>query len=380
MATLPLSDSAARSRSSSNLMDLMAGKKVTVRGGFDKDTVSIRISGHPDDLEAGLQVAHLLLTEPLVEEVKAKQWVTLSAQSIEERKVTPTGTAFAKMMEMISPKDEHRLRLLEHEDLARLTVPAAQAWIDRIVREAPIEVAVVGDIDQSRAMDLVRTYIGSLPARSRMSPETLASLRSLDRPVGPMVYDEKIATKTPVAMVMVGCFGPDWTDVEDRRLLNMASRILNTRMVKRIREQEQLVYGIGVRVTPGLAFRGYGTISAGATTEPEKATRLAEVVNEMMVEFATTGPTDEEMQIVRGQISNALDEQMREPSYWEFNVADMTLRDTDLDDVNAGMAPYDAFTAAQVRDAVARYYRDDSRFTVIVRPDTEAQAGAGNGD
>jgi predicted Zn-dependent peptidase len=151
-------------------------------------------------------------------------------------------------------------------------------------------------------------------------------------------------------------------------------------MVKRIREQEQLVYGIGVRVTPGLAFRGYGTISAGATTEPEKATRLAEVVNEMMVEFATTGPTDEEMQIVRGQISNALDEQMREPSYWEFNVADMTLRDTDLDDVNAGMAPYDAFTAAQVRDAVARYYRDDSRFTVIVRPDTEAQAGAGNDD
>ena len=380
MATLPMSEPASRSRSSNDINDLMVGKKASVRGGFDKDTVSIRISGHPDDLEAGLQVAYLLLTEPLVEPVQAQKWMTLTTQSIDERKTTPQGTAYEKMVQMISPDGEQRLRLLERADLARLSVADAQAWIDRIVREAPIEVAVVGDIDESRALELVRTYLGGLPNRPRMTETTMASLRNIDRPVGPLSYDQTIATKTPVAMVMVGCFGPDWTDVEDRRLLTMASRILNTRMIKRIREQEQLVYGIGVRVSPGIAFRGYGTITAGATTEPEKATRLAEVVNEMMAEFAANGPTEEEMQIVRGQIENQLDEQMREPSYWEFSVADMNLRGTDLDDVNAGMAPYDAYTATQVRDVVSKYYRDDSRFSVIVRPDAQATAGAGSDD
>ena len=371
MATLPFSDPAARSRSSNDLTDLMVGKKVSVRGGFDADTVTLRISGHPDELATGLQVAYLLLTEPLVEPVKAQQWMVRQGQSIDERKTTAPGTAFEKMMQLISPEGEQRMRMLEHEDLKRLQVADAQAWIERIVREAPMEVAIVGDIDRAEALELVRTYLGSLSPRPRMSAETMASLRSVNRPVGPLTLDETISTKTPVAMVMVGCFGPDWTNVEDRRLLTMASRILTTRMVKRIREQEQLVYGIGVRVSPGLAYRGYGTISSSATTEPEKATRLAEVVHEMMTDFATSGPTDEEMQVVRGQIENALDEQMREPSYWEFSIGDMHLRGTDLDDVNAGPSVYDGYTPEQVRDAVARYYRDDCRYSVIVRPAAE---------
>ena len=374
MAALPLNQPASRSRSSSDLDALRAGTKVSVFGGADRDTVTIRVSGHPDDIEAGMQIAYLLLTEPLVEEVAAKKWATRESQAIDERKTTPQGVAFEEMTKLVSPPGEQRLRLLEHADLDGLTVADAQAWIDRIVRTAPIEVAVVGDMEESRAMDLVRTYVGSLPARPRMSPESLAALRTIKRPVGPLTIDETISTKTPVAMVMVGCFGPDQTDVDDRRLLNMASRILNTRMIKRIREQEQLVYGIGVRVSPGAAYKGYGMITAGATTEPQKATRLAEVVNEMMVDFATSGPTDDEMHIVRGQISNSLDEQMREPSYWEGGISDMILRQTDLDDLNAGITPYDSYTATQVRDAVARYYTDDARFSVIVRPEAQTQA------
>ncbi len=374
MAALPFNEPASRSRSASDLDELKVGKKVSVFGGSDRDTLTLRISGDPDDLETGMQIAYLLLTEPLVDEVKAKQWVTRTNQGIDERKSTPAGVAFEEMSKLVSPPGEERLRQLEHADVARLNVADAQAWIDRIVRTAPIEVAVVGDIEESRAMDLVKTYLGSLPSRERMSPESLASLRTIQRPVGPLMIDETISTKTPVAMVMVGCFGPDQTDVDDRRLLNMASRILNTRMIKRIREQEQLVYGIGVRVTPGAAYKGYGMISAGATTEPQKATRLAEVVNEMMVDFATSGPTDDEMHIVRGQLANTLDEQMREPSYWESGISDLILRQTDLDDLNAGIAPYDAFTAEQVRDVIARYYNDDARFAVIVRPDVTAQA------
>jgi len=374
MATLAFSDNAAKSRSSSDIDDLLVGKKVSVSGGYDKDTLTIRVSGHPDDLEAGMQVAYLLLTEPLVEEVAAQQWLVQMGQQIDQRKTMPQMTAFEEMLMVISPKGDERFRMLEHADLQRLKVADAQAWIDRIVREAPIEVSVVGDIDESRALELVRTYVGSVPARPRISADALANLRTVQRPTGPLLVDKTIPTQTDQAMVMSGCFGPDWADVDDRRLLNMASRIINTRMIKRLREQEQLVYGIGVRVSPGTAFRGYGTIGAGATTDPDKATRLAEAINEMMVDFAQNGPTEEEMQVVRGQISNSIEEQMREPSYWEFNIADMILRDTDLDDVNAGMAPYDAFTAAQVRDSVAKYYKDDSRFTVIIRPDTSGAA------
>jgi len=374
MASLAFTNPAARSRSSTNIQDLLVGKKVSVGGMLDRDTITIRVSGDPDDLEPGMQVAYLLLTEPLVEEVTAKQWVTQYNQAIDERKTNAQGVSGELMSKLMSPPGEERLRQLEHEDVDRLSVPAAQAWIDRIVREAPIEVAIVGDIDEAKAMELVKTYIGSLPSRPRISTDTLASLRNIQRPVGPLAIDETIVTSTPVAMVRMGSFGPDWGSVDDRRKLNMASQILTSRMIKRIREQEQLVYGIGVRVSPSMAFKGYGLITASATTDPEKATRLAEVVHEMMSEFAKSGPTDEEMHIARGQIANLLDEQMREPMFWEMNLDDMTLRGTSLDDVNAGITPYDDFTADEIRDAVARYYSDDARFSVIVRPDPNSPA------
>ena len=249
-STLAWRQPATRSLSSTEIRDLMVGTKVNVSGGPGQDTIVLTVTGNPAELEKGMQLAWLLLSEPLVEEAGFDQWKERQAQQIDARKVRPDGLAAEFFTKMILPPGEVRIRPLERAELDRITRDASQRWLDTLIAESPIEVAVVGDIDRDTAFELVTKYVGSLPSRPRVSPTTYASLRELDRPTGPLMMRREVPIQTPMAIVQQGFFGPDWTDFEDRRLLQLAGRILTTRMIKSLREEEQLVYSIATRSAP----------------------------------------------------------------------------------------------------------------------------------
>src|SRR5437867_12419124 len=120
----------------------------------------------------------------------------------------------------IYPKDETRPKALSAEQVRAITLDAAQAWLRRLIVTAPIEVAVVGDVDRDPATRLVARYLGALPARPRIGDKTLADLRSLARPRGPISVGESIEVLTPQGAVLAGFFGADLRDVRDTRLLN----------------------------------------------------------------------------------------------------------------------------------------------------------------
>jgi zinc protease len=368
-------DKAATGRLSSNdVTDLMSGKKVSVRGGAGRDAVTLSVSGDPAELEIGMQLAFALLTDGKVEQPAFDQWKIDAAQRIAERKKQPMGMIQEAMSSTIAPAGEPRLRPLEKEQLDRLTRDQAQAWFTRLVTTAPMEVSVVGDISQERAMALVTTYLGSLPTRTAISDKTLDELRALKRPVGPLSNHLELATQTPVAVVINGFFGADQENVRDARLLQVASRVLSTRMNTVIREQEQLVYSIGAQSMASGDYPGYGMFFAAAPTEPGKSDALDARIAAMYAEFAKGGPTDEEMEVARKQFANTFDEQMREPGYWSARLGSLAYRATNLDDIVAAPEAFQKFTAAEVKEAFARYCTPEASMSIIVRPAKAAPA------
>src|SRR6185503_20235828 len=133
----------------------------------------------------------------------------------------------------------------------------AQAWLARLITQAPIEVAVVGDIDRAAATKLVTQYLGALPARPRIGDKTLWDLRKLARPSGPVHAAETVQVLTPQGAVLAGFFGPDLRDLRDTRLLNLAARVLSTRMLKTIREEKGLVYSIRASSDAAVVYPGF---------------------------------------------------------------------------------------------------------------------------
>lgn len=362
-------DKAATSRLSSNdVTDLMAGKKVGVRAGAGRDAVTVSISGDPAELETGLQLAYALMTDGKVEQPAFDQWKTEYAQRIAARKKQPQGMIQEAMSNTIAPAGEVRLRPLEQAQLDKLTRDQAQAWFTRLVTKAPAEVSIVGDIKQDEAMALVTKYLGSLASRPAITDKTMDELRNIKRPVGPLTNHLELSTQTPMSVVINGFFGADQSDLKDTRLLQIAARVLSTRMITVIREQEQLVYSIGANSLPGTDYPGYGMFVAAAPTEPGKTDALDKRISAMYAEFAQGGPTDEEMDVARKQFANNFDEQMKDPAFWAGRLASLTYRAGKLDDVMTGPEAFQKYTAAEVKEAFAKYFKPEATMSIIVKP------------
>ena len=354
--------------SSTQIRDLMTGAKVRVRSGISGDTATLTVSGDPAELERGLQLAYLLLTEPVIEPAAFEQWRDAETQRITARKSQPMQVLAMTSARAIYPVTEPRPKHLTTEQVRALTREAAQAWLRQVIATAPTEVAVVGDVDREAATRLVTRYLGALPARPRIGDKTLADLRTIARPRGAISVAEAIEARTPQGAVLAGFFGADLRDTRDVRLLNVAARILSTRMTTTIREEKQLVYSIGASSEPAIVYPGFGLFAAVAPTDPGKAPALAAAVEDMYAEFAKDGPTPGELAVAKKQMANLLDEVLKTPDFWLSRLSTLDYRGLSLDDLLRATADYEGFTGDEVREAFARYDRPDARLRFVITP------------
>ena len=315
VASLPFSQQPATSRlKSTDIEDIMTGKKVSVTGESQGDTFALMVSGSPKDLEIGLQLAHALLTSGKIEQSAFDNWKQESLQRFDQMSKMPQFRAIEALIDVVSGSDPRRT-MMNPAKINDQSVERSQAWLERVCREAPIEVAVVGEMKLEDVMPLVEKYVGSLPKRER-SAAPLDKLRKLARKPGPLERHIEVETVTPMTMVLCGFMGSQATDIHDVRALNLARLTLDSRLIKRIREELGLVYSIGANNVPSDTYDDSGIFISGAPCTPGKGEEVAKEVDAIFKAFADTGPTAEEMENAKKQIANELDSSLKEPNFW----------------------------------------------------------------
>ncbi len=391
-AQLAWSNRSTQHLSSADIRELMNGKKVNVGGGGfgggggggrrgggggggGGDSISLSISGNPEEFETGFQLAYLLLTEPKIEQTAFDRYKANAKLRMQEMLKSPQGVFMQTMRSAPYPDGEPRAAMVTPEQLDKITLPAAQAWLEKLIKESPMEVTIVGDISKDKAMELVAKYVGALPNRDRVSTDTYKNLRTLKRPAGPRVFEKTVETDTAQAQVFSGFYNTDDSNLADVRAMSMAARVMSTRFVKEVREKEQLVYSMGASSAPGSTYPGFGLFSASAPTEPHKAPALVKKIAEMYEEFAKNGPTEEELDVAKKQLLITLEEDMKTPGFWSGRLASMNMRGSKLDDIAGMIDAYKNMTPEQVKTAFAKYYSKDNSVVVVVKPAADAAAG-----
>lgn len=386
-AQLGWSRPATKHLTSADIREIMTGKKVNVGGGGfgggrgggggrrgggggggGGDTIALSISGSPEDLETGFQLAYLLLTEPKIEETAFTQYKTNTLQRLQEEGTNPNQVAARLIAQAPFADDDVLHRPPTVEQVERLTLEAAQARLEKLVAESPIEITIVGDLPKERAIELVNRYLGSIPSRQKIGPALFADARKVTRPKGPRVFEKAVDSPTKAATVYSGFYGTDETNLADARALGMAARVLSMRMVKEVREEAQLVYSIGAQSRPATIFPGFGTFSASAPTDPAKVPALVAKLESMYKTFAKDGPTEDEIATAKKQHAKDWVDAVKEPATWLARLQNMDYRGTTLDAFLAIPADYQALTAKQVHEAFAKYYSPENAIVVCVKP------------
>jgi len=358
---------ATASLSGSQVRQIMTGTKMQVSGIAQKDFLQMTMTGSPEDLETGMQLAHLLLTEPRLETVPFEQWRTGTVQGLQAAAQNPMGSLQRAITDAAFPAGAVAARMITIDQVESLSMRDAQRWLNGLIAEAPIEVAIVGDISREDAFELARTYLGSLHERPEMAGASLDAAAAVAKPTEDAISTIEIETQTPMAGVVAGFYASDGSDLRDTRLLQLASRTLSTRLIEKVREEERLVYSIGASVRPGSAYPGYGMMFAGAPTDPANAETLADRIAEIFADFAETGPTEDEFATAQAQIAKTLGEAFEEPSFWAVQLSQLDKRQRNLDDFVTALETYAAFTAEDVRTTFAEYHKRP-KVRVIVKP------------
>lgn len=365
VATLALSTPATSRLSSTDIRDLMTGKKVAVEGRMTEDTVVLSVSGAPEDLQDGLRLAHALLQDARLEPASVTLWKDQKLQELAavRRRIDVRAREAAAL---VTGGNDPRRGLLTPEEVTTRAdaIAAAQTWLTGLLRSAPMEVAIVGDLPEGRALELATTYIGSLPPRPRSDP-ALAPLRQMASFTGPLERTLEVETITPRAQPILLWRCADWQDVRGRRLMFIASRLLERRVRQALREERGLTYSAAVYAQPSKIYPGTSALYVEFTTDPEKAAEAAALVKSVVERFATEGPTDTEMDTVRKQLQNNLETMYKEPRFWVDVLADLEYHGTKLEDLEGVIEKFLAFSqddvAAEIRQTVV-----PERFAIIM--------------
>lgn len=375
-ASLILDQPATSRLTSNDITDLMTGENIRVRGNADGDAMVVSVSGSPEDLEKGLQLAHALLTDGKLEQSAFDNWKESALQRYKMFEKQPQFVAIRALRDVLSGGDP-RLTMTDPDRINAQSIEAAQKWFDRLCAQAPIEVAVVGEIKLEEVMPLIETYIGSLAQRPR-SAERLDSLRTLKRGVGPLVEHVSVDTITPQAMIMYGFVGADASNERDDQALQLAAKTLSSQLIKQIREELGQVYSIGAQSQASEVYRDAGVFMAGAPCAPENPEGVIAEIETIYGAFAKSGPTAEELENARKQVLNDLDTQMKEPRFWLGQLSHADLHAIDFAELKCLRQSFEELTAEQVRETFCKYYQPARVYEVIARPNSgSAEPGDG---
>jgi zinc protease len=368
VATLALSTPATARLSSTDIRDIMTGKKITVEGRMTDDTVVLSVSGAPEALEDGLQLAHVLLQEARIEPANVTLWKDQKLQDLAAARTRIDSRAREAAALALSGNDPRRALLTSEQVKARTeALPTAQAWLDTLLHTAPMEVAIVGDIPENQALELAAKYLGSLPPRPRHDP-SLAPLRQVAGFTGPLERALDVETITPRAHPILLWRCADWQDVRGRRLMLIASRILERRVLRAVREERGLTYSTMVYSLASKVYPDTSALHVEFTADPDKVAEAAALAKAVVERFAAEGPNDEEMETVRKQLQNILGTTYKEPRFWVDVLSDLEYHGTKLADLEGAIEKFLAFSKDEVVAEMRKTIVPEHFAMVLARP------------
>ena len=356
---------ATKSLSPSQITRYLEPLKVSVGGGQDDSALSLTVAGEGASIEEGLRLAWLLLTEPRLDAGALEQWKQEADSALEQLAVTIPAQAMIAVQRVASGGDV-RFTLPDAAHYAGIDLEKAQSWLEGIVRKAPMEVAIVGNIELAEAVRLADTWFGALPARS----DDFAGARDKRRvkaPTGPVLEDVAVDTITPMAVVVLGWRGVGRDDSANQIALVHAGSMLNTRLMEAVREEKGLTYQIG----SGYQYTDYEDMDGLVVqfvADPAKAMEATKIARETVLELGQTGPTDDEVASTAKQMANIFDEEMQQPGFWIQALRRLHANGRTMAVLKQRLALLRAPDKASIQAALEKILQDERFARVVIAP------------
>ncbi|WP_159592050.1 M16 family metallopeptidase [Chelativorans xinjiangense] len=240
-----------------------------------------------DDTEKPLELLSLALSSPRFDEKPLERVRAVAVSGIEQTSKDPDqrgGEALSAALygnhPLGRPVTVETVDSIERGDLVDLH--------RKTLARSDLTIGVAGAIDPHTLGEVLDTVFGKLP-----SADEVAEIQPPAVKYGGKVFERAAQPQSSIVMVFPGVPRKS----EDYYPASLAAYILGGGMAGRLsqelREKSGLTYGAYASLEPN---RGWGNLSAAATTRAERAKESLQMARQIISRFAEDGPTREELE------------------------------------------------------------------------------------
>jgi zinc protease len=331
----------------------------------DRDYVGMVLSGMSGRMDRPLELMGNLILDPAFAAGELEQERRLALEQLAAIADSPFQSAAVRLREMIYGDHPYGRPIPGTADsLPRLTRADLVARHGANWQAADVQVVVSGDFAQDRLLARLEEILCELPAGS---PTPVPAPGPTQQPQG--IVAERMQRKQNQSVVLVAWPGPR-SPHEDRVPLMLLKEILNGqsgRLFESLRNRRSLCYNTGSLSTAGF---GQGMFMGYVLTAPESEQQARDALVEELVGMTATVTEAEEFAKARAKLlGNLVIQAQSNGSRIGRSLRDRIYgRDAnDLDDLVGRIA---ACTPDEVLAVAARMIDPDSRFEVILGPQT----------
>jgi zinc protease len=277
--------------SGDELDELLESIGASLETGGDLATCNASANFISDYTALAIEVLAEVLRRPTFDQDKIDLAKIQERSAISRRNDEPLPLAIREFKKVIYGPQSVFARQAEYATVNAVTRDDLIAYHDRYFVPNNVQVAIWGDFDKNKVVDLMKQYFSDWSGGT----EEVPPLPEVDYTYEPVVYH---AEKTDVTQsnILMGHIGGRQTDDDYPDMIVMNNILgggLGGRMFNRVRSKEGLAYSASASYTANISYPGffYAYVGTKSGTTVEAIRKAMEVVGSMLTE----PPTDEEM-------------------------------------------------------------------------------------
>lgn len=347
--------SGTRHHSLEDIKDLLAGRIVQAGFAVGADAFTAAGATTPEDLALQMKLSAAYLVDPGFRPEAESRWANVVPVVDKQINSQPTSVLEAKLPFALF--DDGRFGIPDASVLGSRSIAEARVLLAAAGVDAPIEVGIVGDIDEQLAIDAVANSFATLPTRSEVAPAAAARQVSVRHDSRPVV----LAHQGPTDQAMVASIWPTDDDRDYRKVvgLGLLASLLELKLSETVREQLGATYGVNVDSAMSDTFTGLGTIMVNAIVSPKQADQVEAAIIAAARELRETPVSEDLLVRARNPLLERVTRDLRENGYWLAYVSRAQGQSERLERIRQRQEIYEAYTVGELQQLARRYLTDD---------------------
>ena len=307
-----------------------------------------------EDLDLELQLLAAVLTEPAFRPEMTTSLATGASAVYRALKVSPVALAALTLQQSLP--EPHAADLPSEQTVAAIQSTDVKALLNGPLRDDPLEVTVVGDVDEATMLRVLLQTLGAIPVRRAGGAplkDAVLSRYAADAPPPMEVRHE--GSKDQAAVELVWPLF-DWTPARqhESRAVMLLARVMQDQVLDEIRQK------LGLSYSPSVAAnlpRGgdQGALAVLVTTSPASAAVVRDEVLKVAARLAKGELSPDQLERARAPILQRLVTAQGYDTWWLAALGGSNRHPDQLTDAETALGEERSVTLAEVKQAAVRW-------------------------